>query len=112
MSCTNGTIYKPEKQYAIPQRAIIGKLVSEDQSLMYPNEKYQEFFPNTIMPEERPEAYRSCALRIGSYIIIQKVLNEYDIPKMLQKQLMKDCGLFLDLVARKFRLLRHACTVK
>lgn len=66
---------------------------------MYPNEKYQEFFPDAVTPEERPEAYRSCALRIGSYIIIQKVLNEYHIPQMLQKQLKKDCGLFLDLVA-------------
>ena len=79
----HGQIYKPEKQYVIPQRAIIGKLLPGDHSLMYPNEKYQEFFPNAVMPEERPEAYRSCALRIGSYIIIQKVLNEYKIPQML-----------------------------
>ena len=92
-------IYKPDKQYVIPQRAIIGKLLPGDHSLMYPNEKYQEFFPNAVMPEERPEAYRSCALRIGSYIIIQKVLNEYKIPQMLNKWLKKDCGLFLDLVA-------------
>lgn len=95
----HGQIYKPEKQYVIPQRTIIGKLFPDDKSLMYPNEKYQEFFPDAVTPEERPEAYRSCALRIGSYIIIQKVLNEYHIPQMLQKQLKKDCGLFLDLVA-------------
>ena len=95
----HGQIYKPEKQYVIPQRTIIGKLFSDDKSLMYPNEKYQEFFPDAVMPEERPEAYRSCALRIGSYIVIQKVMNEYKIPQMLQKWLKKDCGLFLDLVA-------------
>ena len=65
-----GQIYKPEKQYVIPQRTIIGKLVSGDKTRMYPNEKFQEFFPDVVMPEERPEAYRSCALRIGSYIII------------------------------------------
>jgi transposase len=94
-----GQIYKPEKQYVIPQRTIIGKLLPDDKSLMYPNEKYQEFFPDAVMPEERPEAYRSCALRIGTYIIIQKVLNEYAIPQMLQKWLKKDCGLFLDLVS-------------
>jgi len=95
----HGQIYKPEKQYVIPQRTIIGKLFPGDKSLMYPNEKFQEFFPDAVMPEERPEAYRSCALRIGSYIIIQTVLNEYKIPQMLQKWLKKDCGLFLDLVA-------------
>jgi hypothetical protein len=95
----HGQIYKPEKQYVIPQRTIIGKQCPDDKTHMFPNEKYQEFFPDAVMPEERPEAYRSCALRIGSYIIIQKVLNEYKIPQMLQKWLKKDCGLFLDLVA-------------
>ena len=94
-----GQIYKPEKQYVIPQRTIIGKLNQGDNTLMYPNEKFQEFFPDAVMPEERPEAYRSCALRIGSYVVIQKVLNEYGLPQMLHKQLKKDCGLFLDLVA-------------
>ena len=51
------------------------------------------------MPEERPEAYRSCALRIGSYIVIQKVLKEYKLPGMLEKHLGQDYGLFLDLVS-------------
>ena len=69
----HGQIYKPEKQYVIPQRTIIGKRVPNDMALMFPNEKYQEFFPDAVMPEERPEAYRSCALRIGAYIIIRKV---------------------------------------
>ena len=51
------------------------------------------------MPEERPEAYRSCALRIGAYAVIRKVLEEYKLPAMLKKQIGQDCGLFLDLVS-------------
>ncbi len=94
-----GQIYKPEKQYVIPQRAIIGKVHPEDKTLMYPNEKYQEFFPDAIMPEERPEAYRSCALRIGAYVIIRKVLEEYKLPQLLQRWLKKDSGLFMDLLS-------------
>ena len=44
------------------------------------------------MPEERPEAYRSCALRIGTYIVIQNVLKEYKLPGMLEKHLGQDYG--------------------
>ena len=94
-----GQVYKAEKQYVIPQRSIIGKVHPDDRTLMYPNEKYQEYFPEAVMPEERPEAYRSCALRIGSYAVVRKVLEEYGIPEMLRNRLKKDTGLFLDLVS-------------
>lgn len=44
------------------------------------------------MPEERPEAYRSCVLRIGTYIVIQNVLKEHKLPGMLEKHLSQDYG--------------------
>ena len=66
---------------------------------MYPNEHFQEFFPTVILPEELPEAYRSCALRIGSYAVIKKVLDDYEIPRMLMNYFYKESGLILDLVA-------------
>lgn len=44
------------------------------------------------MPEECPEAYRSCALRIGSYSVIRKVLEECQLPVMLEKQLGSQAG--------------------
>ena len=67
--------------------------------MMHPNEKYEEYFPNNAMPEELPEAYRSCALRIGTYAVIQKVISEYKLKEMLFKRFGNDTGLFLDLVA-------------
>lgn len=91
--------YKPDKKYTIPKRSIIGKLLDTDPSLMYPNEHYQEYFPDVILPEERPEAYRSCCLKIGSYIIIDKILDEYKLKDMLKKHLGNDYGLFMDLMA-------------
>lgn len=94
-----GREYKKEKRYSIPQRSIIGKLLPGDSTRMYPNENFQKYFPDAVLPEERPEAFRSCCLRIGSYVVIQKILNEYKIPKMLKKRLGPDTGLFLDLVA-------------
>lgn len=94
-----GREYKKDKQYVIPKRSIIGKLLPGDSGRMFPNENYQEYFPDTTLPEERPEAYRSCCLRIGSYVVIRKILQEYRLPAMLEKRLGRDSGLFLDLVA-------------
>ena len=92
-------VYLPERKYTIPKRVSIGKRVSEDSDQMYPNDKYPEYFPKTVLPEERPEAYRSCALRVGSYAVIQKVLQEYQLPSLLEKQFDRDTGLLLDLVS-------------
>lgn len=94
-----GQVYKPDKKYAVPQRTIIGKVNPDTPDTMYPNERFQEYFPSVSLPEELPEAYRSCALRIGSYAVIQKVLEDYKIPQMLLPYFGKDRGLILDLVS-------------
>ena len=94
-----GREYFPERRYTIPKRVSIGKIASDNPGLMFPNDKYQDFFPEAVMPEERPEAYRSCALRIGAYAVIRKVLEEYKLPGILKKHLGGDCRLFLDLVS-------------
>ena len=94
-----GQVYNAKKKYAVPQRAIIGKVNQASPDTMYPNERFQEFFPTVTLTEELPEAYRSCALKIGSYAVIRKVLEEYKIPQMLLKRFHKDSGLLLDLVS-------------
>lgn len=94
-----GRVYLPERKYTIPERASIGKVDPEHPDRMFPNDRYAELFPDTPMPEERPEAYRSCALRIGSYLVIKQVLKEFKIPMMLDKYLEDNAGLFLDLVS-------------
>ena len=94
-----GQKYNRDKKQTIPLRKIIGKRHRNDPALMYPNESYQQFFPDEILPEELPEAYRSCALRIGAYSVIRHVMQEYKLPLMLGKCFDKDCGLLLDLVS-------------
>lgn len=81
-----GSEYRPEKQYSVPLRTIVGKISSSDSTLMIPNEKFQSYFPDVKLPEELPLAYRSCCLKIGSCIIIQKILNEYKLIPMLKKR--------------------------
>lgn len=94
-----GSEYHPEKQYAVPRRTIVGKMSSSDPTLMFPNERFQNYFPETELPEELPLAYRSCCLRIGSCVIIQKILDEYKLIPMLRKRFGSDTGLILDLVS-------------
>lgn len=95
----HGAVYNREKQYAVPQRTVIGKADSGNPGYMFPNEKFQDYFPEAAIPEILPEAYRSCCLRIGSYAVIRKVLDEYGIPGILRPLFPKDLGLLLDLVA-------------
>ncbi|MCB5230895.1 MAG: transposase [Candidatus Cloacimonetes bacterium] len=92
-------VYDPKKQYNVPKRIIIGKVDETDSSLMFANDSYQIYFPVAVLPELRSEAYRSCALRIGSYIIIDKVAREYNLPQLLKKRFDPYSGLVLDLVA-------------
>jgi transposase len=92
-----GRVYDPIRKFNIPKRAIIGKVSDKAASLMYPNENYQRHFPTAVLPEERSDAYRSCCLRIGAYLIIDKVAQEYGLAPMLEKHLGKDSGLLLDL---------------
>lgn len=94
-----GQQYNAEKKYAIPQRTIIGKIHPDNHDVMYPNEKFQDYFPEVTLPEELPDSYRSCALKIGSYAVIQKVLGEYKLENLINTWFPKDCGLLMDLMA-------------
>ena len=56
---------------------------------------------------------RSCCLRIGGFIVIQKILKYYSIPEILEDYFKpKDAGLFLDLVAYSIIVrVMHANTI-
>ena len=94
-----GSEYNHEKKYAVPLRSIIGKVSMDDPSRMFPNEKFQTLFPDVMIPDELPFAYRSCCLKIGASVIINKVLDEYKLRPMLAKRFGDDTGLILDLIS-------------
>jgi len=92
--------YNPEKKYTVPSRTTIGKQSNDDPSMMQPNQNFLKYFPDTELPEHKDRSKRSSCLRIGAYIVIQKVLSEYGIPDFIDKYFEeKERGLFLDLVA-------------
>lgn len=94
-----GSKYNKAKKYAVPQRAIVGKIVPEDPTTMYPNEKFQIYFPDAEIAEKLPFAYRSCCLRIGAYTVIKRTIEEYKLRPMLYKRFGDDTGLLLDLIS-------------
>lgn len=100
MSSLNANVYIKEKQYTSVKRKTIGKLSGADKQFMYPNENFRSFFPDTELPEERDRSSRSCGLRIGTWVVIRKIVNDYKLQEILGRYLpAKDVGLFLDLAA-------------
>jgi transposase len=67
--------------------------------MMYPNANYLKFFPDAEVPEKDKHTDRSSCLRIGAFLIIQKIIREYKLDQMAQSLIGRDSGLFLDLIA-------------
>ena len=68
---------------------------------MYPNPNYLKFFPEAELPVEEGRAERSGCLRIGNYLVIQKLLRETLLDRMVGNLYddPRGSGLFLDLAA-------------
>ena len=92
-------VYKPEKKYNIPKRTTIGKSCDDDPGMMYPNANYLKFFPDAELPNEVERTNRSSCLRIGTFLIIRKIIEEYKLDDMIGRIIGRDSGLFLDLAA-------------
>ncbi len=91
--------YDPEKKYTVPQTTTIGKLCEDDPSSMIPNGNYVKFFPEAELPDDLPGSTRSGCLKIGSYLIIKKVIKYYGLDTLLEDVVGEDSRLFLDLAS-------------
>ena len=89
--------YNPEKRYTIPRNTSIGKSTEDDPEMMYPNTNFLKFFPSEELPETKAEAYRSGCLRVGTYLVLRRIISEYHLDEMIGNIIGKDSGLFLDL---------------
>ena len=93
-----GRTYHPDKKYNIPTHKVIGKLPNPDSDRMIPNENFMLYFGDTDLPELKYDASRSSCIRIGAFLVIRKVIEEYELPGMLMKYFdAKNTGLLLDL---------------
>lgn len=91
--------YDPVRKFNIPQRVTIGKESKADPSLMQPNQNFLRYFPEVELPEERFRSARSSCLRIGAFIVLRKIIEEYNLPEMLGHYFSpRERDLFLDLM--------------
>ena len=90
--------YVPEKKYNVPQRTTIGKQSKADPTMMQPNQNFVKFFPEIELPDQRNKSNRSSCLRVGAYLVIRKIMEEYNLPVILSDYWdNRGVGLFLDL---------------
>jgi transposase len=90
------TRYVPEKKYAIPKFAIIGKL-SDEPGQMFPNENYVRYFGTEGFSEES-QSERSGCLKSGTFTVLSELTRELNLKKILKNRFDdKEVGLILDL---------------
>ena len=92
-------IYNKKKKYNEPKRTCIGKRDEEQPGFLHPNEKFLKFFPRELLPIERDAGNRSGCIHIGAYLVIRKIISNYQLDEMIARIIGKDAGLFLDLAA-------------
>lgn len=91
-------IYDKSKGYTVPKRVVIGKVCSDDPSMMFPNENYLKYFSIEDLPEETVLSKRSGCVRFGTYAVLQKIIAQSGINSILGNIFgSTDAGLILDL---------------
>jgi hypothetical protein len=78
-------IYDKATKKTNPKRVTIGKKIEDDPTKMLPNENYLKFFHDEDVPEIKGRSKRSSCLRIGAWIVIRKIMEEYKMSDLLGK---------------------------
>ena len=95
-----GRTYHADKKYNIPDQRIIGKRSDKNPDRMIPNENFLKYFGDVELPDKKRNANRSSCLRIGTFLVIRKIIEDYELSQILPKYFgIKDSGLLLDLAA-------------
>ena len=97
----NDRVYKPDKKYNIPKRTTIGKKCEDAPDMMYPNPNFLTYFPDAELPDDLGRDVRSSCLRIGTWLVIEKLMMESMVDKIISSIYhdQRGTGLFLDLAA-------------
>ena len=93
-------IYNSKTRHTTPKRKCIGKLSATDLNMMIPNAIYPEYFGVEHLSKDA-SFERSCSLSVGAFIVIEKIIQDYQISYYLKEALRddKNAGVFMDFVA-------------
>ena len=89
--------YDNKKKYNVPIRVSVGK-VTED-GKMIPNSNYIKYFYDSKISNETKKNERSSCIRIGTYILIKKIIEEKKLKEILEKVFGEYAGLIIDLAS-------------
>lgn len=89
--------YDSERKYTIVKRVTIGKVSSDDETKMRPNENFRKYFSDVEVPEEAEDTGRSSCLKAGTYMVIKKTVKDLELDKKLEDIFgTKAAGIILD----------------
>jgi transposase len=93
-------VYDPKRQFNIPKRVVIGKLVSADnESRMVPNENFLKHFPDVRLTPVTNASRRSNTISVGTYIAFSRIVDEYGLDTLLQDSFGDKAQLITDLAS-------------
>ena len=95
--------YSPEKGYTVPKSTSIGKCADDDAEMMYPNTNFLKFFPAEELPETKGEAYRSGCMRVGTYLVLRRIISEYHLEKSRNNKQDHQKNIFYDSVNKNYK---------
>ena len=84
-----GRTYYADKKYNIPDQRIIGKRSDRNPDMMIPNENFLKYFGDVELPDKKRNANRSSCLRIGTFIVIRKIIEDYEYSCAVKPQFRK-----------------------
>ena len=87
--------YIKDKKYNIEERKMIGKMV--DDIWMIPNEAFSEYYPDVTIEEKLPD--KSDTLKIGAFLVIQKIMEDLEIRDLLDATFGKWSPFISDIVS-------------
>lgn len=91
--------YIPEKKYNVAQRTTIGKMDPSNPKMMYPNPNFEKYFPDIVLPDPGKDASRSSCIRVGAFLVIKKIIDDYRLWDHFSSWDERGKGLLLDLAA-------------
>ena len=80
-------------------RTTIGKMDPSDPTMMYPNPNFDKYFPDVVLPDTEKDASRSSCIRVGAFLVIKKIIDDYKLQNYLSSWDDRGKGLLLDLAA-------------
>ena len=96
--------YRKDKKYTVENRKLIGKMIDEE--WMIPNEFFEQYYPDVSVEQDMPAF--SDTLRIGSFLVIQKIFRDLQIEDILTSLFEESSHFIEDIVS--YMITNERCT--